>query len=140
VLGQVADPGSDFEDTLTDMPNDRIGHPLVESGRLRQGIQYPGAFILVDVSLHSIIQEYPDGLECVLQADLLTLVIGSAVIADGYFIHGDAALRHFDGQFRLYPKSLAVQWDGFQQRQTKRFIAGLHVGKVQVGYYVAERG
>ena len=62
------------------------------------------------------------------------------MIIDGRFVDPHAAFGQFDGQFRLQSEAIAANGDALQQRSAEGFVAGLHVGQIQVRNDIAHQG
>ena len=80
------------------------------------------------------------GLDPVAPVDLLALLVGTTGVADGNLEDASPALGQLDGQLGLEPEVVRHQRDRAQQVGANRFVASLHVGQIQVGHAIGEKG
>ncbi|EAU68603.1 hypothetical protein STIAU_8807 [Stigmatella aurantiaca DW4/3-1] len=86
---------------------------------------------------------FGDDVECahpVLPANLLALLVGAAVVADGHLVHAPAAAGDLRGDLGLEAEPLFLHPDGFQHLGAEGLVAGLHVREVQARGHVGEGG
>jgi hypothetical protein len=137
---EVAHPGADFQDPVADERCDRLRHPTVEVRGVGECVQDRLVGVRVDVGGEGVAQNHPERLEGVLQADLLSLRVGPAVVADRRFVDLGLSLGELDGDFRLEAEAVRADRDAFQQRRAEGLVTGLHVRQVHVGDDVAHGG
>src|ERR1700682_6089719 len=136
---QVPDTGSQFQHLRSNERLNHLGHPLVEAGSMRQGIQNTGALIEVDVARNPIADDDEQGLHCIPEPDFFSLIVSSTVVADRDFVDPRLPLRRFNRDYRLYSKTVASQRNGFEKSRAEGLITGFHVCQVKIGCHVAER-
>src|SRR5207244_1841551 len=76
--------------------------------------------------------------EAVFPVDLLPFPIVAAVVRDRYFENAVAAPGHFRRHLGLEAESIRPQPDRLDDLPAKDFVAGLHVGEVEIGDHVRE--
>ena len=80
-----------------------------------------------------------DGAEAVFPADFLAFLVGSSIVGDAHFIDADAfETGDFGGHFGLEAETLLLEVYALDDICPEQFIAGLHVGEVQVGEHVGQ--
>jgi hypothetical protein len=95
---EVDHPGPNFQHLFLHVWPDSISHPSIESRRHGKGIQYLGARVLIEVAGKSEVKHDPQGLERILEPDLLAfIIISTAAIADRHFIDARVPLGYFIG-------------------------------------------
>src|SRR5207344_3209422 len=112
----VSDTGSDFHDRGSQVRLDGFRHPPVETWRRRKRLQRLRASIFVNVARQAGPQDHVEGLQAVLEPDLLALFISPSVVGDRRFIDSGPALGKLNGQFRLNAKTVAAYGNALDQR------------------------
>jgi hypothetical protein len=82
------------------------------------------------------LQNTPNGLYPVLPIDIFPLGIGASMLGDGDFVNSDSFSGQLGGDLRLEPKAVFLDRNGLKDLSFDRFVAGLHVGKVEIGKHV----
>src|SRR6185437_329393 len=85
-----------------------------------------------------IFENAPDRVHAVAPADFFALQIGAAMVGNGHFENAQLHARHFRGDFRLETEPAFLDVHFLNHFPAKRFVAGLHVGEVQVGRHVGQ--
>ena len=83
-------------------------------------------------------QHYAESFDAVLPTDLLALLVGSAVVADGHFIDAELALGRFHDDLGLEAEALGADRDALEQVGSKYLVARLHVREVQITEHVGD--
>ena len=86
-------------------------------------------------------QDTPKRFERVAEADFFAGFVGAAGVADAEFIDTPAAAGDFGGHLRFNAEAVLLQvWQNLlDYLTTKDFVAGFHIGEVQVGEDVRQR-
>lgn len=90
--------------------------------------------------LEAILQNAIDSPHAVFPADFFAFFIGAAVVGDGNLINRDFELGDFGGNFRFEAEAVFLDGDLFEDITLEDFVAGFHVGKVQIGEHVGHEG
>ncbi len=138
--GEIPHASADFQNAPADEGGDGLGHPPVEVRRIGEGIEDRLVGIGIDIRREGVPQNHPERLEGIFQADFLAFLVGAAVVADGGFVDLGLTLGELDGNFGFESEAVRPDGDALQQRSAEGLVAGLHVGKVQVGDHVAHGG
>ena len=78
------------------------------------------------------------GLETVLDTDLLAFVVGAAQIADRHLEDHPAALGRLGGELDLDREVVRSQRQRLEKRGAEHLVAGFDVGEIQIGEPVAQ--
>lgn len=105
---QIAASRANFKNTLPYKGLDRIRHPAVELRRESGRLENIGPRIHIKIVAEAVFQDYPDRLERIFQANLLTLLVGAPVITDRDLVNTCPPPGRLDGQFWLYAEALAA--------------------------------
>src|SRR5215469_9058270 len=81
----------------------------------------------------------PQRLHSIFPRDLLAFLVRSPGVGDWYLVDSPVVLGDFRGDFRLEPKAVGLDFDALQDFLAKDFVAGLHIGKLQVGENVGKQ-
>src|SRR6266496_2295430 len=92
-----------------------------------------------DGFLDRVLQQAPQSPHAIFPADLFALFIGAAGVADAHFINPQLALGDFYRDFRLESKAVFLDGDGLNDLPPKNFIAGFHVGQVDIGQAIGNQ-
>src|SRR5512147_87186 len=80
------------------------------------------------------------GAESVLPADLFSLLVSPAPVADAHLIDPEVAARDFDGDLGLEAKAVLFNRDGLDHFAAEYLVTSLHVREVDVGKAIGEQG
>src|SRR5262245_14255775 len=103
----------------------------------RRGIAQRGAHPLAGAGE---LQDAVDGPHAIAPADLLALGVGAAVVADPQLVDPPVAPGHLGGDLGLEPEPVLLDDHRLDHLAPEGLVAGLHVGEVQVGEHVGQRG
>ena len=136
----VAHPGADLEHAAPDVGLELLPHPAVVTGDLLHALQdaVSGALVFLVVD-EGVAQDRRDRGEAVLPADLLAFPIVAAVVGNGDLVYPKAEAGDLGGDLGLDAEAVRAQPHALHHLARHHFVAGLHVGKVQVGDEVREQ-
>ena len=88
-----------------------------------------------------VLQDAVDGAHAVLPADFFAFFKGASVVADSDLIDTDFGhAGDFGSDFGLESEAIFAQLEWLNEVAAKELVAGLHVGKVQVGEHIGQEG
>src|ERR1700682_2706666 len=83
--------------------------------------------------LDGVFQQAPETPDAILPTDFLSFFISAAPVSDAYFVDPQPPLRYFDGDLWFKTKAVLFEGDGLDNLPAEHFVAGFHVGQVDVG-------
>jgi len=78
-------------------------------------------------------------LDAVAPSDFLAFEVCATSVGDGHLINTALTLCKFGGHLRLHAKPIAADRNGLEQIGTSHFVAGFHVGQIQICKHVGEQ-
>jgi len=84
-------------------------------------------------------RQAPQRAKSIFPPDLFALRVGTARIADSDLINPEAALGDLHCHFRFEAEAVFLQRDGLNHLAPECFVAGLHIGQVEVGDHVGDQ-
>ena len=88
----------------------------------------------------SVSEDGGEGGEAVFAGDFFTFVVGAAGVGDADFIDAPAGSGDFGGHFGFDAETLAFNINLIDHFAAEDFVAGFHVGEVEIGAHIAEVG
>src|ERR1700691_1841311 len=140
MYGHVSDSGTNFEDALSHVWADHIGHPSSKAWSAVESFQDFTALSIVRVypARRTVAKNCPESSYTILPTDFLALAIGPARIADGHLENSSAWLGELDRKLRFHVKSRTLEGNAFQQVGAGHLVAGFHIRQVEVADGVAQ--
>ena len=79
-----------------------------------------------------------DGADAVLPADFFSFIVAAWVVGDGGFHDAELHFGELGGDFWLEAEAVFFDGDGLDDFAAESFVAGFHVGDVEVAGHVRE--
>ena len=89
---------------------------------------------------NSVFQDAANGADAVAPADFFAFGVGASMIRHSHFVDADSHFSHFSRDLWLETEAVFFNLDFLNDLASENFVAGLHVGEIEVGEHVAERG
>src|SRR2546421_6668870 len=108
-LAQIATSATELDDLFAEERFDRIVHPLVEFGRLFQGIERDSGWMGI-VGAKPKPEGEPERGQPVAPADFFAFLVGAAIVAHRNFINAEAIARDLGCNFWLNAEPIGLEW------------------------------
>ena len=93
-----------------------------------------------DLAQEAVFEDAAEGAEAVFPADFFAFGVGAAVVGNGDFVDACAGAGDLGDEFGLDTEAVFLEGDGLDQLAFENFVAGLHVGEVEIGCHVRQEG
>ena len=141
VLCCVPRTGVDFEHSFTDVWGETVENPSPKSRGTTKTLSSNHQIFIGRTSVEKTeFENEPEGFDTVSPVDVLTLGIGSAVVADRHLIDSCAPLGKAGGDLRLESESIAGQSKTLENISSHRLVTSLHVGEIEIVDHVRQQG
>ena len=88
----------------------------------------------------AVFEDAADGAYAVFPADFFAFGVGAAVVGDGDFVDAGAGAGDLGDDLGFDAEAVLLEGDGLDQLAFKNFVAGFHVGEVEIGRHVRQEG
>src|SRR5262249_1953687 len=75
----------------------------------------------------------PKGLHSVFPGDFLAFLVSATSVGDRHFVYAPVSFCYFRSNFRFETEAIRFEGNSLQDFASENLVAGLHVGKLQVG-------
>src|ERR1700691_3280395 len=116
MYGHISNSGANFENAISHVWSDNIGHPPRKARSAVESFQNSSALSIFRIypGRHAVAQNCPEGPHTILPTDFLALAIRPPRIADWHFENSSASLGELDRKFRFDVKSRTLERNALQ--------------------------